>query len=376
MGSASPRLILLVNALLRHGPGLVVSALATAGRQGGMGVTVATLDAPDPALQADLTAAGVVVVHLPTGRLRRDLSRTAWQTVYHQMDSLNGPTVLHTHGLRADVAGRVAGRLRPGTRVISTLHDTPGMYTLALGAGRGTVALGLQLATLPLAHQVVMVSHQTRDAYRALRPWGWLARRAQVIHNGVADCGASPADSSREPLVVGTLARLTYRKGIHRLIEAAQLVGDHEPAPMYRVAGEGELAEALQQQIAAAGLETTFSLVGLQRDPAAFLRQVDIFVLPSLDECLPLAILEAMSAGKAIVATDVGGVAEAIQDDYNGLLVAPDDAAALATAVRRLLASPRLRARLGAAARRSYQERFTLENMTTQYLDLYTQVLA
>ncbi len=362
------RLVLLVNALLRHGPGMVVFRLATNLRRRGLKVTVATLDAPDPGLQAELEEMAITVVHLPA-------DRPAWRAVHELVQAQGGPVWLHTHGLRADVAGRLAGRLTPATTIISTLHDGPGMYALALGRVRGAVALGLQLATLPLAHQVVMVSHQTRDAYRTLRPWGWLARRAQVIHNGVPDYNRPPTDATptNDALVVGTLARLTYRKGLHRLIEAAHLLRDYEPPPLYRVAGEGELSQTLSQQIEAAGLSHTFRLVGLQRDPAAFLSQVDIFVLPSLDECLPLALLEAMSAGKAIVATNVGGVAEAIQDDYNGLLIPPDDAGALAAALHRLLVAPRLRARLSVAARRTYETRFAMESMTSHYFDLYTQ---
>lgn len=363
-----PRVMLVVNALERHGPGMVVWALARGLRARDWSVWVASLDAPDEGLAQELAEADVRLLRLPAGR-------AAWSGLRHGL-RLAQPEVVHTHGLRADGIGRITARFQAIPAILSTIHDSPDMYSLALGRARGAAALGLQLATLPLAHRLVMVSHLTGQAYRALPLVGRLARHSLTIHNGVRDCYL-PVDTSPEQntLTVGSLARLTPRKGIHGLIEAAARLRPSRPHLRYRVAGAGEMADALAAQIAAAGLTDIFQLVGPQADVPAFLAGLDLFVLPSLDECLPLAVLEAMSAGKAIIATDVGGVSEAIQPGVNGRLIPPRDVGALSAALGELADDAPLRRQFGAAARHDFLTRFTLDAMVDTYAQLYTDLL-
>lgn len=359
------RVVLAVNALLRHGPGMVVWALARGLRTQGCQVWVFSLDTPDPILAQELTQAGVTVLEVGA----------AWRT-WRQSLTEARPDIVHTHGLRADIFGRIAARLARVPLILSTIHDSPAMYALALGRWRGALALGLQLITLPLVTQVVMVSHTTAAEYRVLRPWGRLTRRTVVIHNGVRDCARSARAGTQDRLVVGALGRLTRRKGIHLLLDAAVRLHTTHPQVHFQVAGEGELEADLAARLAAEGLESAFELCGPLKDVSGFLAGLDLFVLPSLDECLPLAVLEAMSAGLPVLASDVGGVSEAIQHDQTGWLTPANDVGALTGALALLLDDAALRARLGAAARQSYVTRFTLVAMTERYRALYRQLRA
>jgi glycosyltransferase involved in cell wall biosynthesis len=104
------------------------------------------------------------------------------------------------------------------------------------------------------------------------------------------------------------------------------------------------------------------------------LRASDALLLPSLDEGLPTVILEAMACGIPVVATDCGGVSEAITDGVEGLLVPPRDSAALAQALERLWRDPQLGARMGEAGRRTATSRFTLERQLDEFLAMYREV--
>jgi glycosyltransferase involved in cell wall biosynthesis len=137
------------------------------------------------------------------------------------------------------------------------------------------------------------------------------------------------------------------------------------------IAGRGQELEPLQQLARSHGITDRLHLLGYREDVPDLLAAADIFVMPSIWEGLPLALLEAMFSGKAIVATAVSGIPEAIASGEHGLLVPPSDPAALADALARLARDPELRRRLGAAARARAVAEFTVERMADEYERLY-----
>ena len=147
------------------------------------------------------------------------------------------------------------------------------------------------------------------------------------------------------------------------------------PEAEFVIAGEGELRAGLERQIAEMGLVQRVRLPGPVVDVPGFLASLDVAVLCSRSEGMSNALLEYMAAGKAIVATAVGGNTQLIEDGVHGLLVPPDEPRALAQAIRQLLANPSLAARLGAAARRRVEKRYSRPAMVRRFEEFYWRLV-
>jgi glycosyltransferase involved in cell wall biosynthesis len=175
---------------------------------------------------------------------------------------------------------------------------------------------------------------------------------------------------------VGAVANLRHVKGVDVLVEAAARLKDDFPGLTFRVAGEGDERANLHQQVRVAGLDRRFLLPGSQRDVPAFLGGLDIAVLPSRAEGMPNAVLEYMAAARPIVATRVGATPEMVRDGEHGLLVPPDDPAALAAAIARLVRDPALAQRLGEAARARACAQYSRAAMVRRFEAFYTRLVS
>jgi glycosyltransferase involved in cell wall biosynthesis len=159
-------------------------------------------------------------------------------------------------------------------------------------------------------------------------------------------------------------------KGLSDLLAAAQLV----PEAFFVLAGEGREREILQTRARALGIANRVSFLGHRNDIPDLLASCDVFVLPSLYEGLPVSVLEAMAAGKPVVATAVGGTCEVVLHGQTGLLVPPRDPAALARAIRTLLADPDLVQQLTQAAKVRLCQKFRADTMVERIADLYDEL--
>ena len=180
----------------------------------------------------------------------------------------------------------------------------------------------------------------------------------------------------REGIHVGSVSMLRPEKRSDLLVAAAGLLADSHPDMTWSVAGEGQMRATLESTIDELGLNPRFQLPGRITDIAGYLGQLDVWVLCSDTEGQSNALIEAMAAGRAVVATDVGGNAELIEDGVNGLLFKPGDAHALADCLQRLASDKDLRGKLGQAARKTAAERFSLPQMIHRYQDYYLQECA
>lgn len=187
-------------------------------------------------------------------------------------------------------------------------------------------------------------------------------------------------DDPRQPLTFGVAARLHPIKGHGYLLQAFQTFRQQYSPGTARllVAGDGGIRPALEKQVQALGLESEVTFLGaLKADQMeTFWQQIDIFVLPSLWEGLPVTILEAMAHAKPVIATQIDGVAEAVQDRQTGLLVPPANVDALAAALLRLAQDPPLRTGLGQAGYERFKARFSTAVIIPQYIEVYRQVVA
>lgn len=168
---------------------------------------------------------------------------------------------------------------------------------------------------------------------------------------GISD-GEDPYDPSRHPTwrrpVVGTAARMSPEKGLGYFIDAAKTILAAHPNTRFLLIGDGPLRGELERRAERLGIASRFVFAGFRSDAAGLIKAMDVFVLPSLRENLPVALLEAMACGVGVVATDVGGVGEVL--DGTGVTpIAPGSARALADAVIALLDDPALRARSASA---------------------------
>jgi len=179
------------------------------------------------------------------------------------------------------------------------------------------------------------------------------ARRALVASVGAEDW---PPDV----LLAVTIARLTLQKGLVDLVDAAALVVKRQPRARFMLVGDGELRAGLESRLAEHQMEDLFRMAGARPidDIGTWLGAVDLFVLSSHDEGMPLALLEAMAAGCPVVATSVGGIPDVVEGSAAGRLVPPADVPALAAAIEQVLADEVGRKAMAEAARRRVMETF------------------
>ena len=193
-----------------------------------------------------------------------------------------------------------------------------------------------------------------------------------TIHNGVPDEHRPAAHRPWPGPVVGAIGRFEPQKGFDLLIRALA----HIDGVSLVLVGEGSERPRLEELAESVGVADRVVWQGWTDEARSYLGTFDVVALPSRFEGFPLALLEALLARSAVVATDVGSVAEAVRDGETGFLVPAEDPAALAGAIRRLLADSELRRRLGEEGRRLVLERFTADHMAQGFERLYDKLLS
>ena len=219
-----------------------------------------------------------------------------------------------------------------------------------------------------------------------IRKLGYAEGRVKTIYNGVDIPPATASQTTRKRMrlqlglahdetLLLAMGRLDVQKGHGVLIDAMAELGRSRKARCV-IIGDGPLRDRLRAQIRNRGLGRMVQLPGERGDVLSWLAACDVFVLPSLWEGLPNALLEAMALGLPVAASRVDGVPEVVTSGQNGLLVEPRDPAALAGAIASLIDEPELRARLGRDARTRITEGFPLSAMISGYAAAYRSVLA
>jgi glycosyltransferase involved in cell wall biosynthesis len=287
-------------------------------------------------------------------------------------------------------------RVRP-TAVLSCnggYPAAPSVLAMVIAAGREKVPVVLSVVSMPEPRRP---EHLERDRRTDMKVWRSVtavvvnaehivpalvemhempAGLTHVVHNGLAESAAPKIHAeSGHGLTIGCVSRMEPMKGTEYLVDAFTKVAEAHPDTRLLMVGEGRSRDAAVRTLADRGLKDRALVEGWHDgDIEDVLAGVDIYAFPSLWEGLPYSILEAMRAGLPIVATDVGGVSEAIQDGVTGLLVAPGSSDALAAAISRLIDDPALRERLGAAARERFEKEFSLAAMHESAARVFREV--
>lgn len=278
------------------------------------------------------------------------------------------PDLVHTHSSKAGLLGRLAARAE-GVPAIHTAHAWS--FSDGLPWTRRALAIPPELLVGRQSARIIAVSEADRALARRYRIAS--EARLRVIHNGVPDVDARARPEAGDPPLLVTVARMQAPKDHALLLGALARVR----APWrLRLVGDGPLRPAVEARIDALGLRPRVELLGRRSDVPALLAEAQVALLCSAQEGFPLVVLEAMRAGLPVIASDVGGVAEAVLEGRTGLRVARGDEAGWARALERLLGDPISRAAMGAAGRLRYQERFTVEAMVRATRAVYDEVLA
>jgi len=287
------------------------------------------------------------------------------------------PEVIHNHMFRAEVVGTRAALLlgekgcrRPG--VISTIHSS----RIRCVEDRQTLR---QLT--PLMDRLIVVS---KAIERKIREEGRYGAPVSLIYNGVdlqRYNHQQPCCTFRDEFgipegvpVVGVVARLEAEKGHRTLIDAWPVVLASHPDAWLLIVGEGSERNSLEAQAATLGISDRIVFTGRREDVPAVTAALDIAVLPSYREAQGLSVLEAMALSRPVVASNVGGIPEMIEEGISGLMVPPGDCDALAGAIVRLLSDHPLADMLARRGHDLVHERFCIELMTSSIENLYDEI--
>jgi glycosyltransferase involved in cell wall biosynthesis len=291
-----------------------------------------------------------------------------WVLYRHQVD------MIHVNSYVPGNYTRLAGALMQTPIIIDHWHG----FTRFSGKRRRICRLLGRVTDLSIA-----VSQGVRDYL--VEQVGLDPAKVRVVPNGVdlaAIDAARPGPAVRRELglpqevpLIGLVGRLDHwGKGHKELLEAMAALKERYPVQALMVGGGRREAE-MRELAAGLGLTGQVHFLGPRRDVPDLLRAMDIFVLPSYSEGVSLALLEAMAAGRPVIATAVGGTPEVVTDGVTGILIPPRDSEALAGALARLLSDPSLAKQLGENARRHVREHYSLERLGREINEIYEEMV-
>jgi glycosyltransferase involved in cell wall biosynthesis len=278
------------------------------------------------------------------------------------------PTIVHLN-TSALLVGTILGR-PGGARVVWHVHEIVMRPRL--------LSWVFRLAPTLTADRVVAISRAVRSH---ISPGGLGRDKVTIVWNGIEDRATAPLDNGAAP-VVAFIGRLNRWKGYEVFVEAVAQIAPAFLAARFLVAGDPPPGEewrktALMDSLSRLGITDRVEMLGFESDVRALLERVSVVVTPSIwPEPFGLVTLEAMWAGRAVIASAHGGALDLIAPGTSGLLVPPGDSAALAAAITMLLDDPALRTRLGAAARRRAQTHFSLDRFVSGIERVYLSGLA
>lgn len=328
------------------------------------------------AIAEQLRAQGVrVTAGAAETRLQKYLSPVAlWREIRHVR-----PDIVHSHGVEALAA---TGPLALAGLLPSWMHTFHfGNYPYDNSRHMAMEGFFSRRCDAPVA-----VSHAQRAAlvrYHRLSPdmrviWNGVPPNPHLGAAGVREKARQEFGFTPDHLVVGTVAVLSEQKGIPFLLDAAgRVCSQHSNARFLVVGGgHGEQEREYRRIVADLGIADRVVFTGWRPDAQELLMGMDVWVMSSLWEAMPLALLEAMSAARPIVVTDVGDNARLVTPDQSALVVPARDGAALGAAIDSLLRDPARRASLATAARREFEQKFTVDQMLRAYAQAWGDVAA
>ena len=327
------------------------------------------------------TFAGLKVTRLPQVNVPKTLTAqylAAATAVLIALRARGQADVVHYHTYWPDAfTAFIVNKFVP---TIYTAHES----RFLIMSEQGEFRRKLQLALKPF-QGIVAPSTELLTVARQL---GVSSERSVFIPNAVDANKFSPSvargslrslcNLSPDHILILCPRRLVPKNGVEYLIESLPLIRQRFDKTALVIVGDGPERQKLEARVAELGLQNSVIFLGGQDNDKlpAFYADADIVAIPSLKEATSIAGLEAMASARAVVATNVGGLPEIIEDGVNGLLVPPRDPEALALAITRLIETPELRKQLGLAARARVEQKFTWEQVATETTRAYERAIA
>jgi glycosyltransferase involved in cell wall biosynthesis len=294
------------------------------------------------------------------------------------------PDIIHLNSSKIGLLGAMAGRLTGVPRIIFTGHGWAFNEDRSLWQRK--IIYCLHLLTIALAHHTIAVSEQTKKQISAGNHY---YHKISVIHNGLPVLDFLEPEQARATLQeklpagghwsgrpwIGTISELHKNKGLKYIIEAMHRleVTAHHPErlPILIIIGEGERREKLQERIDRYGLQDIVFMIGRMDEAQKYLKAFDIFTLTSITEALPYVILEAGQAGRPVLASNVGGIPEIIDDMKDGILIRPGEPEEIQGSLEFLLSNPDKAHLLGENLQKKIFTHFSQDTMVKETIKLY-----
>jgi len=289
--------------------------------------------------------------------------------------------ILHSHRYKENLLA--AGMKKNGLcrYLVQTVHGTGEQFSGINRIKNGLYNFMNRRVTRKYFSRVIAVSKDLEKQLISKYP----RDKVVTIHNGVNRERLQPVNGAAEmrrelqitenqPLI-GTAGRMVPVKGYDLLLKAAEYIVEDSPQVMFIIAGDGPLKEDLQRKSVEMGLENNVKFIGFREDIIDILNCLDVFVMSSHHEGIPMVLLEAMAMQKPVISTAVGGIKEIIQDNVSGLLVKPGDFKSLALACMIMLNRQEIRTQLSLGAVKRIRDEFSVEVQKERILNLYRQVL-
>ncbi|MBI2400018.1 MAG: glycosyltransferase family 4 protein [Deltaproteobacteria bacterium] len=284
----------------------------------------------------------------------------------------NGIEVIHSHGYKSNIYAYLANR-RPGKKLVTTCHNWIN------ASSKMSFYTRLDKFFLRRFDAIAAVSDAVKDELLAA---GIDPRKTVVIGNGISLEKFRQPSADKEDVraalgippnvfVAGTVGRMSPEKGYDILLQAAREVLKKKENCFFLFVGDGPQKQALEEQSRSLGIGGRVIFAGKRSDIPEMLSAMDLFVMSSHTEGQPMALLEAMAAGKPVVSTSVGDVPKILDKGKAGLLAPPADSLGLAAAILRVLDDPALAGRLAASALRNVEENYSSKKMAAEYRDCY-----
>lgn len=337
-----------------------------------------------------------VIVYSKGGRLRKEFEDIGIQVekfdtkskfnlseVLHlyRLIKVNRINILQTHGPRVDFFGAIAAKLA-GIPHIITRHVAISHHLLS--DFRKKIYTFFDNIAMKWAARVITVSHVVEDDL--VESQGVARDKIVTIVNGV-DLGRFSQTSKTASVkirsefgidagvqVVGMIAQLSHWKGISYFLNAISSILTRYQNVRFLIVGDGPERANLEAMAELLGISRHVVFAGFRRDIPEIIASIDIVVLSSLREGLPLVLLESMAMAKPVVATDVGGVSELVLNGKTGFLISPRNSDTLSEAVAKLLHDRKKGKEFGKAGRKYVEQNFSLDQMIKKYEDVYTRV--